>query len=298
VRSGADLYGIPILHERCTGECDGWLFDPELDDWVKAKIARERTLAGTCNVAGAADTFELRGTSFRESLIAEGSGSSARVRAVAAVLSWAVFGDPFSSVPSVCRELMLRRSRIYLAETSGTLHGALQRGLGDLLTTSEYFGPEHESGAVVDGRRHEDLRRLSFEDGRFDAVITMDVMEHVSHAPTAEREIVRVLRPGGWYIFTIPFYFTLEHDRIRALEEPDGTIVHLEAAEYHGDPVRPESGVLVFRDFSEADLRARFTALGCTFEIMRVWSRWLGILGSDMVVFVVQRAASAEVPRR
>jgi len=135
VRSGADLYGIPVLHERCAGECDSSLFDPELDEWVKAKIARERALEGICNVAGAADTFELRGPSFRESLTAENSGSSARVRAVAAMLSWAVFGDQFSSVPSVCRELMLRRSRVYLAETAGTLHGALRRGLGDLLTT-------------------------------------------------------------------------------------------------------------------------------------------------------------------
>jgi hypothetical protein len=91
------------------------------------------------------------------------------------------------------------------------------------------------------------------------------------------------------YAFSIPFYFNLEHDRVRAVLRADGAVEHLEEPQYHGDPVRPDEGILVYRDFAESDMRARFAAVGCTFEILRVWSRTLGIVGADMVTMVVHR---------
>jgi SAM-dependent methyltransferase len=291
VRPGRDLDGIPVFYERWSAGCES-LFDYELDYMAKQKLVNGAALPGICNVGGTPDTFTLHGDNYREGLRATGSGSSGRLRALAAALSRAVFGDPFSSLPQSCAELRARGARVFLAEASGPLHEALAAGLGDLLTASEYFGADHASGTTVGGRRHEDLQRLSFADAQFDLIVTTDVMEHVADAPAAEREIVRVLRPGGWYLFTIPFYFTLDRDRVRAAVGAGGKIVHHEPPEYHGDPVRPDEGVLVFRDFAEADLRARFTALGCSFEIVRLWSRWLGILGGDMIVMAVRRAES------
>ena len=44
---------------------------------------------------------------------------------------------------------------------------------------SEFFSPAHTPGALVDGIRHEDLCRLTFGDGTFDAVLSFDVLEHV-----------------------------------------------------------------------------------------------------------------------
>jgi len=55
------------------------------------------------------------------------------------------------------------------------------------------------------GVRYEvgDVTRLGFPDGYFDAVTSMETLEHVSPEPTL-RELVRVLRPGGRLMLSTP----------------------------------------------------------------------------------------------
>ncbi|MDP9106574.1 MAG: class I SAM-dependent methyltransferase [Candidatus Eremiobacteraeota bacterium] len=275
--------------------CESWglgrasAFDYEADRLAREALDRTRVTPGVCSVSGRNDTFILFGANYREDLLAARSGSSSRLRATAAALSWSLHGHAFASVRELCDALAARSARIYMAETSGAFHAAMRRHAGAALTTSEYLGPQYRAGQIVDGRRHEDLEHLSFADASFDVVVTRDVMEHVPDAPAAEAEIVRVLKPGGWYVFTIPFYFTLRHDRIRASLRGDGTVVHAETPEYHSDPLHTDPGVLVYRDFSEFDLRERFAALGCSFEILRLWAPAFGIVGADMIVMAVRK---------
>jgi hypothetical protein len=48
--------------------------------------------------------------------------------------------------------------------------------------------------------------------------------------------VIRVLKPGGAHIFSIPYYF---NDRTRELFEiRDGRLRLFEPIEYHGDPIR------------------------------------------------------------
>lgn len=49
-----------------------------------------------------------------------------------------------------------------------------------------------------------------FRDGEFDALICLQVMEHVKDLPLLVSEINRVLKPGGEAIITVPFIFN-EH---------------------------------------------------------------------------------------
>ncbi len=56
---------------------------------------------------------------------------------------------------------------------------------------------------LVDARM--DLQKLAFADERFDAVICNHVLEHVTDDLIAMRELLRVLKPGGWAILQVPF---------------------------------------------------------------------------------------------
>ncbi len=47
---------------------------------------------------------------------------------------------------------------------------------------------------------------LSYEDNSFDAIVAFDVLEHIPNDQKAVNEIMRVLKPGGFFIFTVPAY--------------------------------------------------------------------------------------------
>ncbi|GGP82603.1 class I SAM-dependent methyltransferase [Streptosporangium pseudovulgare] len=51
---------------------------------------------------------------------------------------------------------------------------------------------------------HADARDLPLPDMRFDLVLAFDVLEHIREDREAVREIVRVLRPGGTALITVP----------------------------------------------------------------------------------------------
>lgn len=58
----------------------------------------------------------------------------------------------------------------------------------------------------------DDITRSSFPDETFDAVIIMEVLEHVPEPHRATLEIHRLLKPGGRLIASTPFLFPI-HDR-------------------------------------------------------------------------------------
>ncbi|HET7363650.1 MAG TPA: class I SAM-dependent methyltransferase [Burkholderiales bacterium] len=49
-----------------------------------------------------------------------------------------------------------------------------------------------------------DVERLEFGEGAFDAVLAMGVLEYLPASDGALREMVRVLRPGGHLVLTVP----------------------------------------------------------------------------------------------
>lgn len=52
---------------------------------------------------------------------------------------------------------------------------------------------------------HTDIENLPFEDGSIDAIICLEVLEHVENPFKAAYEIKRVLKPGGFLLLTTPF---------------------------------------------------------------------------------------------
>jgi SAM-dependent methyltransferase len=61
-----------------------------------------------------------------------------------------------------------------------------------------------DSGARPVGFVVGDGEALPFGRGRFDAVVSGEVLEHLPDDAAAVREAARVLRPGGWFVATVP----------------------------------------------------------------------------------------------
>jgi SAM-dependent methyltransferase len=138
----------------------------------------------------------------------------------------------------------------------GPFYDWVHREAGSLVTTTYVEGSA--PGALVNGARHEDLQALTFADESFDLFLNQEIFEHVVDDARAFREAHRVLRPGGFLVFTVP----LEPARATTLERArmeGGAVVHLTEPEYHDEP----SGgrILAFRSYG-ADVVDRLRAAG------------------------------------
>jgi ubiquinone/menaquinone biosynthesis C-methylase UbiE len=93
-----------------------------------------------------------------------------------------------------------------------------------------------------------DALDLPFHEGSFDCVIALEVIEHVTDADRFISEGLRVLRPGGKFIFTTP-----NRLRLTALARyPIGRPIRFPHT-YAVDPVLGE--IRHLREFSHRDLR-------------------------------------------
>lgn len=169
----------------------------------------------------------IRSRNYRESIVAMGLNS--RQRAVIEILAQQqdIWGNP--------------RAAIYAAEAV-TPFALFMRGRFSRFTGSEYT-TDPVRMADLFPIAIEDLNSLSFPAGRFDCVITNDVLEHVPSIAQALSELRRITKPGGLLLSTFPF--THRPDSVCKAELIDQTIVHHVHPEYHGNPMDPK-GSLVF----------------------------------------------------
>ena len=138
-------------------------------------------------------------------------------------------------------------SRVYVTEQTTPMYRWMTANYPRTVG-SEFVDPSLASGTRVDGVRHEDLTRLSFADASIDLLASFDVLEHVPDYEAALREIARVVRPGGHVLMTFPFTGQ-DATIVRARLGATGEVEHLLPPEFHGDPVRPEGGILCFYHF-------------------------------------------------
>lgn len=164
------------------------------------------------------------------------------------------------SIASVLREVVpdLRSRDVYELSTRGPLYVFLQAH-ARTVTGSEYFH-DVAPGDFRDGVQCQDVQRLTYADASFDVCTSTEVFEHVPDDARAFAQVLRVLRPGGILLFTVPLrpeHATLE----RAVLRPDGTIEHLLSPEYHGDPIRDAGRILAFRTYGQ-DITEKLQAAG------------------------------------
>lgn len=221
-------------------------------------------MSGYCVLCDAARRFrspgqQPAGTSLREGLLCQGCHCNARQRAAASVLLEA--GDPGPT---------------YATEQASPFYVALRRRIR-ALRGSEFapawrrrmrLGTWLWRQRVLEWVRFGDVTRLGFGEGRFAAVASLDVLEHVPDFRAALREFARVLRPGGRLVMTVPFHDTRLESTELARIDPDGGVEHLSPPEYHGDPLG--GGVLCFHHFGWDLLEAMREAGFARAEALRV----------------------------
>jgi SAM-dependent methyltransferase len=88
--------------------------------------------------------------------------------------------------------------------------------------------------------------RLPFDDGLFDLVVCLDVLQHVADTQLLLSEARRVLAPGALLALSVPW-----HGRIKNL------LIALRGFERHHDPLEP-----VLRHYTARSLRSLLTQLG------------------------------------
>jgi hypothetical protein len=127
--------------------------------------------------------------------------------------------------------------------------------------------PDHPWGEEIEPNYFNiNLERIDFEGASFDIVLTSDVMEHVRDSDAAHAEIYRILKPGGAYVFNVPFD-EREAENITLVDTSRDEDVFLVEPQYHGDPLT--GGILAYRVFGR-ELIEKLEVLGFEVEFQRI----------------------------
>ena len=212
--------------------------------------------------------MQIQGPNYRESLVANGLLS--RNRAVLLVLE-----QLFGSLEA------LQAQDIYLVEALTGFALWLRRQLGQHhLVCSEYLEEAEQSFSDIP---HQDLCALTFADASFDLVLCNELFEHVQDLDLAFREIARVLRPGGRLLATCPLAFGQLESIVKAVHNPNTGQTEVSGEpDFHGDPVRPSQGSLVYR-IPGWEILEQLQAAGFSETRLHHIASWKhGVLGSDL----------------
>ena len=184
------------------------------------------------------------------------------------------------------------KSSIYITEQTTALYKLFEHSF-PYVCGSEYLGDSVDYGTCnSQGIRNEDLTELSFDNDKFDYILSFDVFEHIPNYTKALAECCRCLKPGGMLFFSVPFVKTSEKNIVRAQVSNTGEVIHLLPPEYHGDPLHSD-GCLSFYHFGWEILDELNAMRFKDVKALLYWSRELGYLGGEQVIFVATKCTSA-----
>jgi SAM-dependent methyltransferase len=95
---------------------------------------------------------------------------------------------------------------------------------------------------------HQDIMKLSYPENFFDLVIHSDTLEHVPDPIKSLKECIRVLKPGGYCLFSVPLienHFSVR----RAYCDQKGKIRYIKSPSFHGSNRKPD--YLVYWEFGK-----------------------------------------------
>ncbi len=214
-------------------------------------------LHGTCTVCGSTGGFfRTPGLPVTEDFRCPACGSFARWRMLARGLLLFLAGRGWAATSVASLRDGPRGEPVRILDTCSSWPPAgLLRGVPGIDLFVAEYDPDTPPGAPLGpGVRCEDLERLSFPAASLDLVLAGDVLEHVRLYRRALAEIFRVLRPGGEFLFTVPFIegdpAAREHVVFREVTDPENPARDRDLREptYHEDT--RGGGSLVYRIYA------------------------------------------------
>lgn len=221
------------------------------------------------------EQIQITGSNYRESILAGGCLSRNRAQML-------TLEKLYGSLQS------LQVQRIYIAEAVSGFAMWAERHLRQVIT-SEYL--DGAANSIASGIRHEDVCKLSFANASFDLAICNELFEHVQDLNTALKELRRILRPGARLLATFPMAFGQQESITKATwDKTTESTEYLQTPDYHGDPLRPDDGSLVYRIPGWQVLEEAKSA-GFRKACMHSICSWKhGILGVDIADVLVMEA--------
>lgn len=197
--------------------------------------------SGVCNVCGRRTIFICTDLeTARGNMFCFFCRSSSRKRHVAKH----VIGDVIKDIRCIAQIPGLKRDiSIYNLDAHEAFYKVLRNYPGFYCSL---FDPELEHGEVIYERIYcQNVEELTFDDEMFDIAVSEDIFEHVRDYMKGFSSIYRVLKPGGYHIFTIPCNFHIPTiTRVNTSTDED---IHLMPQEYHDDGIRGR--ILAYRTF-------------------------------------------------
>lgn len=219
--------------------------------------------AGRCTVCGTSGSFlyDAANRSIRENFKCASCRASLRYREQARLIV-----KHFARSGAAClAELVLETEFQTLAIFEPGLIGPFRKYLKKLTGyRSSFFSTDAAPGESRNGIEYQDLMNLTYEDDSFDLMLSSDIFEHVRKPFPGFREVNRVLKPGGFHIFSIPLQHPMRAETVFRVDTSGPVDVHVLPTHYHGAPSGNRS--LVYTDFG-ADMVDRMAEDGIALEI-------------------------------
>ncbi len=114
------------------------------------------------------------------------------------------------------------------------------------LTLSEYFD-DVKAGETHNGVLCQNVEALTFNNQCFDICTSLEVFEHVENDLQGFKEIFRVLKSNGVFLFTVPL--NMNNKTIERTQLVDGKRINTLEPEYHSDNLRGSQKVFCYRNY-------------------------------------------------
>lgn len=211
----------------CGAKVRKWIFKPIISDDLAKKWRLTENLRSK---------FDRR-----ESQFCPICKNSFRTRALAEAITKTIPYKNVSSLQEWQKHADKEGLKIAEINSCGNLHKTLKqiRGIAyseyqlSLIDKNPVTTIKNIIKKIVYQYKHEDITKLTYADNTFDLVLHSETLEHIISAEKAIKETKRILKPGGYCLFTVPII-----PERRSVQRADygktGNLINLQDPSYHG----------------------------------------------------------------